>query len=169
MCSSVEPDIEESSEQYISPHYQNFVNLKGMNAVHQKIQSLQAKIDQLRILFHDLKPGIALVTTTAVSCPISVTILTVNSSVKSIFRCFNFSPLIDSPTRSTQASQFLIDLSAVNRPQNIRAHGVISSHLIMSDTTLFTVSANSIGYVHQDRQELSGTMQIIAKVNFAKN
>ena len=65
MCSSVEPDIEESSEQYISPHYQNFVNLKGMKGVHQNIQSLQAKID----------------------------------------------------------------LTAVNRPQNIRAHGVISSHL----------------------------------------
>ena len=73
MCSSVEPDIEESSEQYISPYYQNFVNLKGMKVVHQNIQS------QLRILFHDLKPGIALVTATAVSCPISVTILTVNN------------------------------------------------------------------------------------------
>ena len=79
MSSSVGPDIEESSEPYILLHYQNFVNLKGMKVVHQKIQSLQAKIDQLRILFHDLKPRIALVITTAVSCPISVTILTVNS------------------------------------------------------------------------------------------
>ena len=40
--------------------------------------------------------------------------------LKSIFHCFDFSQLIDSPTRTTQASRSLIDLIAVNCPQNIR-------------------------------------------------
>ena len=49
--------------------------------------------------------------------------------LKSLSRCFDFKQLITEPTRMTKDTKSLVDLIAVSHPQNIRDHGVITSHL----------------------------------------
>ena len=49
--------------------------------------------------------------------------------LKSLFRSLNIKQLITNPTRITNDSKSLIDLVAVNCPQNICDSGVVSAHL----------------------------------------
>ena len=49
--------------------------------------------------------------------------------LKSLFRSLNIKQLIDQPTRITKNSKSLIDLVAVNCPQNVCESGVVSAHL----------------------------------------
>ena len=49
--------------------------------------------------------------------------------LKSLFRSLHIKQLIDQPTRITKNSKSLIDLVAVNCPQNVCESGVVSAHL----------------------------------------
>ena len=49
--------------------------------------------------------------------------------LKSLFRCFDLKQLITKPTRINKDTKSLIELIAISHPQNIRDHGVITSHL----------------------------------------
>ena len=49
--------------------------------------------------------------------------------LKSLFKSLNLKQLINSPTRISKDSKSLIDLIAVNYPQNICDSGVVSANL----------------------------------------
>ena len=49
--------------------------------------------------------------------------------LKSLLRSLNIKQLIDQPTRITKNSKSLIDLVAVNFPQNVCESGLVSGHL----------------------------------------
>ncbi len=52
----------EAEESYIPTELAKILELRGFKIVHQNIQSLRGKIDQLRFLLHELKSGIQLLT-----------------------------------------------------------------------------------------------------------
>lgn len=98
------------------------------------------------------------VTSTVVLCPLIVITLSVNNSNRS--SKVNLKQLINSPTRISRDSKSLIDLIAVNYPQNICDSGVVSANL--SDHEL--VSERSIGGKPPLNLRPLGTMLIIIRV-----
>ena len=83
--------------------------------------------------------------------------------LKTLFKSLNFKQLINSLTKILRYSKSLIDLIAVNYPQNICDSGVVSANLsvIMS---LFLVSERSIGGKLQLNSRPLETMLIIIRV-----
>ena len=65
LCCAAESSADEtfdSIEQYLFEKLHYTFNLRGIKIIHQSIQSLAAKIDQVRLLLRELKSGIQLVT-----------------------------------------------------------------------------------------------------------
>lgn len=62
--STDESDIRTGEYEYLHSNLRDIMKLRGFKIVHQNIQSLRNKIDQLRLIMHELKSGIHLLALT---------------------------------------------------------------------------------------------------------